>query len=200
MILRAPRTFALLLAALLPAAASGVDPQPAPKAAAPQPAGPQPAAPSAVRSVGTAAGARVGPETCKACHTAAYEVWRVGPHARAFEALPAQNRKDPRCLSCHSPDADAGLSGITCEACHGPGSLYAAPYVMRDPELARLLGLADPGEKACLACHGESAPSLVRFEYAKKLPLIDHWTKGRAPAAAPAQPAPAKPAAPAKGT
>lgn len=178
-----------LLAVLLPAAAAGVDPQPA----APQPAAPQPGASSAVRSVGTAAGARVGPETCKACHAAAYEAWRVGSHARAFEALPAQNRQDPRCLSCHAPDADAGLSGITCEACHGPGSLYAAPYVMRDPELARLLGLVDQGEKACLACHGESAPSLVRFDYAKKLPLIDHWTQERAPAAEPVQPAPAKP-------
>jgi hypothetical protein len=51
--------------------------------------------------------------------------------------------------------------------------------VMRDPELARLVGLADPGEQSCLACHGESTPSLVRFEHAKKLPLIDHWTRER---------------------
>jgi hypothetical protein len=145
--------------------------------------------------VGTAAGARVGPETCKACHPAAYDVWRTGPHARAFEALPEQHRRDPRCLSCHSPDSEDGLSGITCEACHGPGQLYSAPYVMRDPELARLVGLVDPGEKACLSCHGESTPSLVRFEYAKKLPLIDHWTKERAAAreaAAPVAPQPAK--------
>ncbi len=164
-------------------------------AAPPSGTGPQPSAPSAVRSVGTAAGARVGPETCKACHPAAYDVWRMGPHARAFDALPEQHRRDPRCLSCHSPDAEEGLSGISCEACHGPGQLYSAPYVMRDPELARLVGLVDPGEKACLSCHGESTPSLVRFEYAKKLPLIDHWTKERAAAreaAAPAAPPPAK--------
>jgi hypothetical protein len=51
---------------------------------------------------------------------------------------------------------------------------------MRDPELARLVGLVDPGEKACVACHGESAPSLVKFEYLKKLPVIDHWTRERA--------------------
>jgi len=141
-----------------------------------------------------APGDKVGPETCKACHPAAYEIWRAGPHARTLETLPIQSRKDPRCLGCHAPDAEDGLVGISCEACHGPGSVYAAPYVMRDAELARLVGLTDPGEKACLACHGESAPSLVRFDYLKKLPLIDHWTRERqaagatdsAPSAAPA--------------
>lgn len=139
-------------------------------------------------------GSRVGPETCKACHPAAYEAWRNGPHARSMDGLPAQSRKDPRCLSCHSPDADEGLAAISCESCHGPGRTYSAPYVMRDAELARLLGLVDPGEKSCLACHGESAPSLVRFEYTRKLPLIDHWTKERAARAASGSPPPAQPA------
>ncbi len=132
-------------------------------------------------SAGVAGGGnRVGPETCKACHPAAYESWRIGPHARSVEGLPPQSRKDGRCLSCHSPDADEGLTAVTCEACHGPGRIYSAPYVMRDPELARLVGMVDPREKSCVACHGESAPSLVKFEYAKKLPLIDHWTRERA--------------------
>ncbi|HVO21137.1 MAG TPA: multiheme c-type cytochrome [Anaeromyxobacter sp.] len=136
-------------------------------------------------------GDKVGPETCKACHAVAYDVWRAGPHARTLEALPAQSRKDPRCLSCHAPDAEDGLVGISCEACHGPGRVYSAPYVMRDAELARVVGLTDPGEKVCLACHGESAPSLVRFEYLKKLPLIDHWTRERQAAAAAEPPLPA---------
>jgi hypothetical protein len=46
---------------------------------------------------------------------------------------------------------------------------------MRDPELARALGLVDPGERTCAACHTESTPSLTRFEYARKIPLIRHW-------------------------
>jgi hypothetical protein len=137
------------------------------------------------------AGDKVGPETCKACHPVAYDLWRTGPHARGVEDLPPQSRTDSRCLSCHAPDLDDGQPGVACEACHGPGRVYSAPYVMRDPELARLVGLVDPGEKACLACHGESAPSLVRFEYLKKLPLIDHWTRERQAAAkAPGRPAP----------
>jgi hypothetical protein len=45
---------------------------------------------------------------------------------------------------------------------------------MRDAELARAVGLADPGEKTCLGCHTESTPSLGRFDYARKLRLIAH--------------------------
>ncbi len=133
----------------------------------------------------------VGPETCRACHPSAYEAWVTSPHARARESLPEKSRNEARCLSCHAPDAQDGFPGVTCEACHGPGQVYVAPYVMRDAELARALGLQDPGERSCLACHGESAPSLVKFEYVKKLPVIDHWSKERAAAAAGKAPAPA---------
>jgi formate-dependent nitrite reductase cytochrome c552 subunit len=121
------------------------------------------------------AGGKVGAEICKACHPAAYEAWRASPHARARESLPERSRSDKRCLSCHAPDVEDGLVGVSCESCHGPGRLYAARHVMRDPELARAVGLADPGERACAGCHTESTPSLVRFEYARKLPLIRHW-------------------------
>jgi hypothetical protein len=127
-------------------------------------------APPAVR-----AGERVGPETCKACHPAAYEAWRFSPHARARDVLPERSRSDRRCLGCHAPDQEDGIAGVSCEACHGPGRVYSAPYVMRDAELARAVGLADPGEKTCAGCHTESTPSLVRFEYERKLPLIKHW-------------------------
>lgn len=116
----------------------------------------------------------VGPETCKACHPAAYASWREGPHARALESLPERSRGDRRCLSCHAPAAEAGQTGVGCEACHGPGRLYAARYVMRDAELARALGLVIPGEKGCLACHGESTPSLRRFDFSRKVKLIQH--------------------------
>jgi len=117
----------------------------------------------------------VGPETCKACHPAAYASWKEGPHARALEALPDRSRSDRRCLSCHAPDLASGVAAVSCEACHGPGAVYSARYVMRDPELARAVGLADPGEKACLACHTESTPSLQKFDYPQKLKLIVHW-------------------------
>jgi hypothetical protein len=122
----------------------------------------------------------VGPETCKPCHPAAYASWRDGPHARALETLPERSRGDRRCLSCHAPDLSAGVSAVSCEACHGPGAIYSARYVMRDAELARAVGLVEPGEKTCLACHTESTPSLEKFVYDKKLPLIVHWGQGGA--------------------
>ncbi len=133
----------------------------------------------------TSAAEVVGPETCKACHPAAYASWRDGPHARAFESLPERSRRDKRCLSCHAPDLESGVAGVTCETCHGPGGVYSARYVMRDPELARAVGLQDPTEKVCLGCHTDSTPSLQRFDYAKKLPLIVHWDQARAGAGAP---------------
>jgi formate-dependent nitrite reductase cytochrome c552 subunit len=122
----------------------------------------------------------VGPETCKACHPAAYEAWRTGPHARAFDSLPERSRKDTRCLSCHAPLVEDGFVAVGCETCHGAGGAYSARYVMRDPELARAVGLLDPGEKSCGGCHNESTPSLNKFEYARKLPLIEHWNAERA--------------------
>lgn len=147
------------------------------------------------------AGDRVGPEACKACHPAAYEAWRSGPHASAEARLPAASRADARCRSCHAPEAEDGIAGVSCEACHGPGRLYAARHVMRDPELARAVGLVDPDERRCLACHTESTPSLAPFRYARKLPLVDHWTAERAarartdasPGRAPAPPAHGRP-------
>jgi hypothetical protein len=114
----------------------------------------------------------IGAETCKACHPVAFEVWRESAHARAEARLPERSRSDPRCTACHAPEP--GQAGVSCEACHGNGALYARAYVMRDRELARALGLVDPGERTCQRCHDDSAPSLSRFDYAKKLPLVRH--------------------------
>jgi len=136
-----------------------------------------------------AAGGVVGPETCKACHPAAYASWREGPHARALETLPERSRGDARCLGCHSPQVEAGLSAVTCEACHGPGRLYAARYVMRDLELARAVGLLVPGEKTCLGCHTDSTPSLKKFDVRQKLKLIAHPDRPRGAVPASATPA-----------
>jgi hypothetical protein len=122
----------------------------------------------------------IGAETCKACHPAAYQAWKEGPHARALAGLPEAQRKEGRCTSCHAPDLERGSAAVSCETCHGGGRAYAHAYVMRDRELARALGLQEVGEKTCLGCHTESTPSLVRFDAAKKLPLIDHWTAERA--------------------
>jgi hypothetical protein len=133
---------------------------------------------------GVLAQAMVGPETCKACHPAAYEAWLDSAHARALDRLPPESRRDHRCTACHAPELEKGVTAVTCETCHGPGQVYAVSHVMRDPELARLTGLVDPGERTCLRCHTENAPSLTRFDYATRLRRIAHGG-GRARLSAP---------------
>jgi hypothetical protein len=121
----------------------------------------------------------VGPETCKACHPVAYEIWHASSHARAQVALPERSRTDARCSACHAPEAARTQVGVGCEACHGNGQSYAHRYVMRDRELARALGLQEVGERTCVRCHDDSAPSLARFDYTRKLPIIQHGEADR---------------------
>jgi formate-dependent nitrite reductase cytochrome c552 subunit len=123
----------------------------------------------------------LGAESCQGCHPEAYTAWRGSAHARAKDALTPQQARDVRCVSCHSPnEADQRQAGVTCETCHGGGQYYSPRYVMRDPELARLAGLSDPGEKSCVGCHDASSPSLKAFDFASKLKAIDHWSAARA--------------------
>lgn len=130
--------------------------------------------PAAARA--QAAAGYVGSESCKTCHEDAYETWQQGAHARATASLTGKAAQDGRCLSCHAPEQAKGVAAVGCEVCHGPGQYYSPAYVMKDPELARLVGLDDPGEKSCKVCHDASSPSLRPFDYKAKLPLIDHWT------------------------
>ncbi len=125
----------------------------------------------------------VGPESCRGCHPEAYQIWRQTPHARAKDSLSPAQQKDARCLSCHSPnEADQRTAAVSCETCHGGGRYYATGYVMKDSELVRLAGLADPSEKGCRTCHDASSPSLRPFEFVEKLKRIDHWSAARAAA------------------
>src|SRR5437763_16974996 len=80
----------------------------------------------------------VGPASCRTCHAEAYRIWSLGPHARAAQALSAEQRRQPLCLQCHSRDeqraGQAELSGVSCETCHGAGRYYQPSAVMRDKE------------------------------------------------------------------
>ena len=138
----------------------------------------------------------VGADTCRGCHPAAWEAWMQSKHARAGDSLPEAQRKDARCLSCHAPDlGDQGTSHVTCETCHGGGQYYSPGYVMKDAELARLVGLVDPSEKLCRTCHDASSPSLRPFNFVESLKAIDHWSAERAKKGARAEtttPEPAK--------
>lgn len=105
----------------------------------------------------------VGSSVCGTCHPAELAAWQATAHARAERAVP---RGQARCRACHStgdaPTGAAYFPDVGCEACHGAGAAYAEDDVMRDPALARQLGLvdvADPNLRAarCARCH--SGPS-----------------------------------------
>ncbi len=133
----------------------------------------------------------LGPESCQGCHLDAYAAWKASPHARAKDSLTPAAQKDARCLSCHSPNEnEQGVAGVSCESCHGGGQYYVSQYVMKDPELARLVGLVDPSEKGCRTCHDASSPSLKPFDFVAKLKAVDHWSAARAKKAAAGEKAP----------
>jgi hypothetical protein len=122
----------------------------------------------------------VGAERCKSCHAAEFAAWEASPHAKALQTLSASDRKNPRCLACHTlvpDDVQVALAGVQCESCHGPGRHYTPAWVMRDPVLARQLKLiAKVDATACARCHTDSAPSLSGFDFAAKRELIKHWS------------------------
>lgn len=149
----------------------------------------------------------IGAKRCQACHPFEFQQWAAGPHARAHTSLTPEQRKDSKCNSCHtmSPTEldNPKLVGVQCESCHGPGRYYHPPFVMKDRELARAVGLVDPTAAQCQRCHTEGAPSIKPFDFAEMWGRIDHgraarqaWEKKQAP---PAKPKAATPPAPKGG-
>lgn len=87
---------------------------------------------------------RVGAEKCKLCHKAQYSSWAISAHAR------------------RTPPLD-------CESCHGPGSEYRTPTVMKDPAKAKAAGLVQPDAAFCVKCHkGKWDPALLGKAHAHK--------------------------------
>lgn len=145
----------------------------------------------------------VGAKTCKMCHNKPatgeqYNQWSNTLHSKAFTALSseaaltyakANNIADPskeaKCLKCHSTAAavDASLlevsitkeEGVSCESCHGPGSVYKSMTIMKDKATALKNGLIIPDETTCVKCHtAEGNPFFKPFDYATAVAKISH--------------------------
>ena len=136
----------------------------------------------------------VGAAKCKMCHNkpekgGQYASWAAGPHAKAMQSLKGDEAKNPKCLKCHSTAAsvDQGLvasitveEGVSCESCHGAGSLYKVATIMKDKTAAMAKGLIMPDEKVCKKCHNEQSPNYKGFnfkEYSAKIAHDDPTTK-----------------------
>lgn len=133
----------------------------------------------------------VGAAKCKMCHMTKgkqYPTWSESKHAKAFETLKTEAAKkiaaekgiadpstDAKCLKCHTtaastdPALNGGIKneeGVSCESCHGPGSTYKAPAIMRSREASLANGLIIPDEKLCIKCHNAESPTYKEFNYA----------------------------------
>lgn len=124
----------------------------------------------------------IGADKCKMCHNKPatgeqYKKWLADPHSKALKTLSSQKSldyakkngiadpaKDAKCLKCHSTYEHAGASlrggilaseGVSCESCHGPGSAYKSPAIMKNKEQAMQKGLIIPTKEVCITCHNK---------------------------------------------
>jgi hypothetical protein len=78
----------------------------------------------------------VGRAKCASCHLKENTAWKKSKHAKAFDDLAGAYKEDKSCLACHvtgygeangykSATSKPELTGVSCEACHGPGSEHA---------------------------------------------------------------------------
>jgi hypothetical protein len=134
----------------------------------------------------------IGADKCKMCHNKPttgeqYKKWMNDPHAKALATLSgkkavdyakangiANAAKEAKCLKCHSTYEAAGASlrggilaeeGVSCESCHGPGSGYKSPAIMKDQQLALKTGLILPTKELCVKCHNKENPFHVEFNF-----------------------------------
>ena len=144
----------------------------------------------------------VGLKKCKPCHIPhQYNVWKDKSHAKAYEELASEQslavakklglkeepQKSAQCLSCHVTAYGIADSlktavtleeGVSCEACHGPGSDYWSMKVMKalsagtqDP---KAVGLWPQTEEMCVTCHNKKSPTYKPFKFAEAVKAIAH--------------------------
>jgi hypothetical protein len=130
----------------------------------------------------------VGSEKCRICHKTErqgqqYPLWQQSKHSQSFPALStpqaqkltADAASHAECLGCHSPLADKApdlkAEGVTCEACHGPGSEYKKLSLMKNKDEAVKNGLllyatAEAIKTLCLKCHQDAHKKPFDFDAA----------------------------------
>lgn len=152
----------------------------------------------------------VGPSRCAECHPRQFESWKSTRMSQSFEVLKAgvvAERKravgldpdadythQPECVGCHatgygkvggfvSIEATPDLAGVTCEACHGAGGMYAGTTMSaEDPsfkvEEVRAAGLVyPPTAEVCTTCHNDRSPFVsagYQFEFEERVKRGTH--------------------------
>lgn len=143
----------------------------------------------------------IGAPKCKMCHNKPatgeqYKIWAAGPHANAMKTLSGEKAMayakehgiadpstDPKCIKCHSTVGGTNESlhigikiteGVSCESCHGPGSVYKSKTIMENREKSVASGLIIPNQKTCEGCHNKDNPFFKPFDYEKAKAKIAH--------------------------
>ena len=143
----------------------------------------------------------IGASKCKMCHLKPakgdqYNIWLEGPHAGAMKTLAGEEAKkiaaekgiadpttDPACIKCHSTVGvvDTKLvatakmdEAVSCESCHGPGSMYKGASVMKNRELSIQKGMIIPTEETCKKCHNSESPTFKEFNFEEMSAKIAH--------------------------
>jgi hypothetical protein len=129
-----------------------------------------------------------GVKKCKTCHIKVYKTWLETKHATAFDRLNDAEKKDPKCIECHTTNKDVNLPGVQCEACHGAGGAFSSAKIMNkkkfkaDPEKQKKMALeaglvVDPDENNCKQCHNERSPHFEGFDFKARYEEIKHTNK-----------------------
>lgn len=143
----------------------------------------------------------IGADKCKMCHNKPpkgeqYNKWLEGPHANAMKTLSGDKAKeiakakgiadpstDAACIKCHSTvgSVDSKLvatitmaEGVSCESCHGPGSMYKGASIMKNLDMAKEKGLVIPTEATCKHCHNSNSPTFKSFDFKTASAKIAH--------------------------
>lgn len=115
----------------------------------------------------------VGVERCRVCHAATdigaqFRVWEQSAHANAGKTLESEaaryilaqrGKERSECRVCHvvgnpvEPTIMGRQPGVSCEACHGPGSLYSDYHIMADSGTFGALGGVRGSLADCASCH-----------------------------------------------
>ncbi len=145
-------------------------------------------------------GAFVGAESCKECHSKAWEVWSQSPHYHATDSLEHADpprQFDAECISCHAtgwnpqeyfPYATGydslkntpHLAGNQCENCHGPGGAHVAAETgddaaLRDAERQFMKLPYQDAAESCRKCHDlDNSPE---FNFEEYWPQVEHIGK-----------------------
>lgn len=135
-------------------------------------------------TAGAQAAEKVGPDTCKKCHTAEHGVWEGTPHFTSFkeihrdkkakdivEAIGEKRMKNSEtCQTCHyTVIGDKADAGPSCESCHGAAKEWVDihndkknPNAIQDAIAKGMIHSSMIYDIAsnCMSCHGLANPAL----------------------------------------